>query len=529
MNSTACGTKGHEIRHKVKLSLIACPLAALFAPAYAGTAQIGDVTVDYVLTANYAAGWRVESQSPALLGQINSDDSDRSFRPGSMLNNRLSLIGQADFKRGDFGFFVSGSTFYDDVYRSSNDNNSQATLNRSGPSNEFSSATRYYDGNRSRLLDAFAYGSWQFGEEKALNVKLGKHLVAWGENIFFPGISGGQSPADATKANIPGVETKDILLPVGQVSGQYAVSNKLSLIGYYQYQYKPTELQPTGDYLFPTDVIGPGAEKLFLSPGFAINRTPDVMARDSGQWGIGGRYRVTPSFEIGVYHINYHSKIPTVEFDTSGPLPVYHVRYVEDIKATALSFSTRLGDASLAGEVAYHDKLPVQVNTGAFPATIRGKAIQAQMSLFNSYGPNRISDQTLLLGEIVGQRLISLESNAYGAAARDRDLASATRNAWGYQVSYIPLWKNVFTGWDLSMPVAWNHTVKGIGPIFQSGMINDGDKRASIGATFAYLNNLEVSLKYTAFLGKSELDEFGRERRPLSDRDFIGLNVKYSF
>ena len=526
---TRSHVKGHT-HHRWKQSLVVCSLATVSASAFAGTATVGEeITVDYLLTTNYALGVRVGRQNPALLSQINADDSDRSFKQGSLVNNRLSLTGQADFKWQNYGVFVGGSAFYDDVYRGGNDNGSQATLNRSGNSNTFSSATRFYDGRRARLLDSFAYGSWQLGDEQKLSLKAGNHLVAWGENIFFPGISGGQSRSDATKANIAGVESKDILLPTGQVSGQYTATRDLSMMGYYQYRFQPTELQPTGDYLFPTDVIGPGAEKMFLSPGSAINRTSDVNARNGGQWGIGTRFRLSPAFEMGVYHINYHSKTPTVEFGSNGTAPTYHVRYFENIKATALSFSTRLGDASVGGELAYHDGLPIQVNTAGLPAIVRGKAMQAQVNVFTSYGPNLISDQSSLLAEVVGQRLLSLDSNPYGAGAQNGDLSSATRSAWGYQVLYIPTWKNVFTGWDLSTPVAWNHSVQGIGVIFQSGMLNGGDMRASVGATFTYLGNLEIALKYNAFLGKPALDGFGRQIRPLADRDFVTLNVKYSF
>lgn len=514
----------------VKLSLIAASILSIGSHAYAGSTTIGeDINVDYVVTANYAVGVRVENQSPALLGQINADDSDRSFKRGSLVNNRVGVTAQADFKKGDFGFFIGGSAFYDDVYRSRNDNDSQATLNRAGAANEFSDQTRFYNGQRARLLDTFVYGSWQLAEDKKLSLKAGNHLVAWGENIFFPGISGGQSRADATKANIAGVETKDVLLPTGQVSGQLAVNNQLSLLGYVQYKFKPTELQPNGDYLFPTDVVGPGAQKLFFSPTFSINRTPDVRAKDTGQWGIGTRYRIDPSLEIGAYHINYAPKVPSVVFDTSGAVPTYHVQYFDNVRATALSFTTRAGDSSIGGEIAYHDGLPVQVNTGALPAMIRGRALQAQLNIFSSYGPNPISDQLMLLGEVVGQRLLNLESNPYGATARDSDLASVTKSAWGYQIMAIPTWRNVFTGWDLATPIAWNQTVSGIGPIFQTGMINGGDKRVSLGATFTYLGNLEVAVKYNAFLGHSELDGYGRELRPLADRDFVTLNVKYSF
>lgn len=519
---------GHRGRFG-RLTVLSCAIGAMATPAWAGsTLKLGDdVSMDYAVTVNYGIGMRVEKQSKDLLSNINADDSDRNFKKDSLVTNRVSVLAEADVKRGDFGFFLRGSSFYDDVYHQHNDNDSPATINKSGPNDEFSSKTRYWDGGRTTLLDAYAYGGWRLGDQQKLTLKLGKHLVAWGENIFFPGISGAQSQADATKANIPGVETKDILLPVGQASGQLTLSNDLSVMAYAQYKFEPTQLQPHGDYLFTTDVIGPGAERLFLAPGFAINRTGDVKARDGGQWGVGARYRVTPSTEIGAYHVNYHSKIPALEFDTSNL--TYHVRYFEDIQASALSFSSRVGDHSVGGELGYYDQLPVQVNTGAFPVQVRGKAMQAQMNIFSSFSDTPAFDQAFFLAEVIGQRLLSVDGNEFGAGADNSSLTSVTRSAWGYQLAFIPLYKNVFNGWDLSVPIAWNHGVKGIAPIQHSGILSEGDKRFNIGATFTYLGNLEVALKYNAFLGKSDVDKFGREMRPLFDRDFVTLNVKYSF
>ncbi|MFJ2992896.1 DUF1302 domain-containing protein [Pandoraea sp. NPDC087047] len=510
--------------------LAACSFATASASTGAGTVTMGeDVRVDYLLTTNYSLGVRVGRPSQALMNDANADDSERSFKRGSLVNNRMSVTGQADIKWRNYGIFVGGSAFYDDVYNRGNDNDSQATLNRSGNSNSFSSATRDYDGRRARLLDAFAYGSWDLGDGRKLSVNAGHHVVAWGESLFFPGISGGQGRADATKSNIAGVETKDVLLPTGQISGQYPVTRDISLLAYYQYRFRPTELQPTGDYLFMTDVLGPGAQKMFLAPGFAIDRTPDAMPKPSGQWGIGTRFRLSPAFEMGAYHINYSTKTPMVEFDTRGAMPTYRVRYFENVRATALSFTTRLGNASVAGEMAYHDGLPVQIDTPGFPAIVRGKAIQAQLNVFDAFGPNAISDRSLVLGEVVGQYLLGVDGNPFDAGARNSDLVSATRSALGYQISYIPSWNNVFPGWDLSVPISWNHTLYGIGVVSQTGMLHGGDMRASLGATFTYLGNLEIALKYNAFLGKPALDGYGRQRRPLADRDFITLNVKYSF
>jgi hypothetical protein len=63
---------------------------------------------------------------------------------------------------------------------------------------------------------------------------------------FLSGISGAQGPVDATKANVPGVEVKDVLLPVPQVSAQFALSGDLRVLGYYQFRFREFEFDPVG-------------------------------------------------------------------------------------------------------------------------------------------------------------------------------------------------------------------------------------------------------------------------------------------
>src|SRR6185436_8825601 len=84
-------------------------------------------------------------------------------------------------------------------------------------------------------------------------------LAAWGESLFFPGIVSAQGPFDATKANVPGVEVKEILLPTNQVSMQLSLTSDLTLLAYKQFEFKPTEIFPEGDFFSPADLVGPGS------------------------------------------------------------------------------------------------------------------------------------------------------------------------------------------------------------------------------------------------------------------------------
>ncbi|MNG29220.1 hypothetical protein D3C84_1146110 [compost metagenome] len=75
----------------------------------------------------------------------------------------------------------------------------------------------------------------------------------------------------------------------------------------------------------------------------------------------------------------------------------------------------------------------------------------------------------------------------------------------------------------MSVPIAWNQGVKGSGVIQSSGLLNEGDKRLSVGSSLIYLDNLEIGVKYNMFFGDVN------DPSQLADRDFVTLNAKYSF
>ena len=89
---------------------------------------------------------------------------------------------------------------------------------KTGDNDEFTSQTRYFSGGRTRLLDAYVFGGWRFDNDTMLDVKAGRHIESWGESLYYPGVNGVQNPSDAVKAAQPGVEVKEVLLPVGITS-----------------------------------------------------------------------------------------------------------------------------------------------------------------------------------------------------------------------------------------------------------------------------------------------------------------------
>lgn len=275
-------TKGSAVlKSSCMQMLVAAACGALaWAPPALAEFHFWGIDGDTQLSATYSTAIRVESPSNGIIdpppppeipvadflkvSQYNYDDGDQNFNKGSLINNRLTFLGELNFSKDDYGLVLRGDAFYDRAYRKLNDNNSPDTINKlEGPTNQFTDDARYRDGRRVRLLDAYVYGSWYIGDETALNVRLGKHIAAYGESLFFSGISFAQAPADATKASVPGADVKSILLPVNQISAQLSLNDRISFVGQYKLQFKPTELNPVGEYFSPADVVGPGAEFIY--------------------------------------------------------------------------------------------------------------------------------------------------------------------------------------------------------------------------------------------------------------------------
>ncbi|MDR3416991.1 MAG: DUF1302 family protein [Nevskia sp.] len=296
---------------------------------------------------------------------INFDDGDRNFKAGSLINNRVSALAELQFHWNNYGVVTSGDGFYDQVYHHPNDNNSPETNNTDLPHTHWTSGARYYDGQRFRLLDAYAYGDWTLFDMN-VDLRVGQQLVAWGQSLFFSGIALAQSRADATKAFVPGAEVKSILLPTDQVALRLGVTNDLSLLGYYKLAYRASEIFPEGDYFSPADAVGPGATFVYGSanplyggpgecPGLLTNfhigntpvpvipqgvenfvcnvilapvgkaldapktintiRGPDLRPSSGGQYGVGAEYQVASRTNVGLYFLRYDDSNPAVQLN----------------------------------------------------------------------------------------------------------------------------------------------------------------------------------------------------------------------
>ncbi len=614
-------------------------LTALMAagPAAAQT-QLFGFDVDYQLQGSYLLGIRADDQDQRLINSPpspeiplpdflklpesnNFDDGNRNFDQGSIVNNRATLLGEIQFDQDHWGFLVRGDAFYDQAYIDTNDNRSPDTINKSdGPSNKFSGAAKSFTGRRGRLLDAYVYGNWLYDNGMSLNLRVGRHIAAWGESLFFSGVALAQAPADASKANLAGADVKSILLPVNQISLRFGLNDKLTLLGQYKLEHKPTEVNAVGEYYSFADVVGPGAEfiygiknPLFLSnlsdpnllssdlpetlqlivdllapdlptgdatdllsgllsgldpllpdvnlplqgidqPGtprnINVQRAADINPSDFGQYGLGVSYQVTPNTNVGLYRLRYHNTnpapiqnygfalllpgaggLPPVTTEAFGlQVPVtYNITYFQGIDMTAGSFSTTFLGANVGGEVIYREGVDVLVDVdggllGPVPTPTRADTAQVLLSGLYLFTPRFFWDQLVIVAEAGYLNVMDI-TEACGPTSCSTELTN-DREAWGYSMLAIADVRNVFSGWDLQIPV--NAAVGVHGTASQPGafgaLTGEGDTRLGIGFNFTRLQRLTLGVTFSGFLGGGSLD-----KRPLADRSNVSFTVRYPF
>lgn len=529
---------------------LALPLSAL-GLLFAGQSQAlsfqpsDDLKINWDTTLTYGLAWRTEKRDHALSNGgsnpaiANGDDGDNAFDRGSLINNRASFLTEADFKfRDDYGLFVRATGFYDDVYHRSNDNDT-GTSNcfvggRCSEPDHFSDETKDQLGDDLRLLDTYVYGTWQLNG-KPLNARVGNQVVAWGESLFNGfGISGAMSPVDATKANTPGIEVKELFLPVGQVFTQYSLTDALGIQLYYQYQWKRTELSPVGSYFSTTDFIDKGG---FNDSTGLQHREGDDTPGSTGQYGVALTYSVEQlnNTEFGLYYLRFNEHNPQIDFLTDWNQGGYRARYFDDIHLYGASFSSMVGDTNVSGELSYRDGQPVLVDTGLTPQPVRAKTAQALVSFIHSFGNLPIADNTTLTGEVGYNRVMDndkapsfdvfVPTGAGGFAqiqTANTDKLYFDRSAWGYTLMTTLDYNNVFNGWDLSVPLIYSQAVNGSSSMPGSFGLGEGDDRFAVGTTWRYLNNFTIEARYNVFLGSPS-------ETALADRDNVSLSAKYSF
>ncbi|MGK5078765.1 DUF1302 domain-containing protein [Janthinobacterium sp. HLX7-2] len=552
---------------------IAVAAAALLATSSASAFEFNTGTPDLKLrwdnTVKYSSAFRLKDASAmqTTIGEntINFDDGDRNFSKG-LISNRVDLLSELDLTYQNVGARVSGAAWYDSVYNRATDNSSPfgATYNPiSVPNTQFPNATRDLHGRKAELLDAFLFAKGEVGG-MAGAVRAGRHALVFGETLFYGsnGIAAAQQPIDIVKAqSVPNTQFKELIRPVGQVSGQLQLNPDMSIGGYYQYRWQAHRLPAVGSYFSSADFLDQGGERLFtgVDPAtgrlLAATRGRDYRAKDSGQGGF--QFKWTPeggAVDLGFYAARYNDKAPQVVLRPA--LGDYGLYYHEGIRTAGVSANTTVAGFNVGLEASVRHNTPLS-NTatadlfGVVPAAFGGplaaadnrdnvtypvgKTAHLNISMLATLPASRVAQEAALVAEIAWNRVTSITRNA---SAID---PNAQRDGLSMRAVYTPTYRQVLSGLDVDVPIGIGYTPQGrslaLGPSF--GPDNGGD--ISIGLNGVYESAWYFGLTYTHYYGGEATNATVTHapqnqpqiafnfRQTLKDRDFISLSVRRAF
>lgn len=516
-----------------------------------------DFRISWDNTVKYSAAWRVRDVDSNVADnsigpQANTNDGDLNFDKG-LISNRLDLLSEFDLRyKRNYGLRLSGAAWYDDVYNKSNDNSCAlggALVNsRSADCDEFTDDTEKLHGRKAELLDAFVYGSFTPGDMN-LNAKAGRFTQLYGESLFFGsnGIAAAQTSLDLIKAlSVPNSQFKEILRPIGQVSGQLQINSNVSVGAYYQLEWRKSRLPGAGSYFSFADFVDEGGDSLILGPGFSVLRGDDIEARDSGQGGVQVKFKAGDT-EYGIYAAQFHDKMP--QFYVYPANGLYEQVYAEDIRTIGFSFSTLVGETNVAGELSFRDDMPLVAtgnavilggmgadggNDSAFP---KGRTMHMNLSAISVLAATPFWDGASFIGEFAFNRRLSVTDKGDTTPGTGNGLdPEATRDAGALQFVFTPEYFQVAPGLDLQVPIGLSYGLFGSSSVNGALFPANHGGNVSVGLKAEYQKTWQASVGITHYYGPDgSVIKYGTARPELSydnfhgDRDFVSMSIQRTF
>lgn len=546
------------------------------------------ITGNFDTTISWGVSRRIEARDPGLIGRsnplggtatsVNTDDGDVNYGPG-LISNVLKVTHDLDINYKNFGAFMRGTYLYD-PHNNNKAGLSQAAKDRVGKDADLLDV--YIRGSfdvKGKALDVRVGSqvvSW--GEstfiQNSLNI-LNPVNVA---KIRIPG-------AELREAlfPVPMIWASQELTDNVSVEAVYLVRFKHTEIDPRGTYFSTNDFASDGGQYVTTgfgavpDTVCGLPVGVVPAATYCVPRIADREARDSGQYGLALRWMVPDlnDTEFGFYFVNYHSRVPLIsakatanpfQVPSSANLASYFVEYPEDIKMLGVSFNTELSKwgVALQGEYSHRTNVPLQVEDvelllsalcsaasqlGACPAGPGGEISgyrrhrvgQLQFTATKVVGSGNPfgATQWVLLGEIGVTHVYNLPNKsvlryegpgtsspanpavaaAAGIPAQTKGYADAT--SWGYRLVTRFDYDSVGLGVNVSPRVAFAYDVNGTSP-GPGGNFIEGRKAITLGLGWNYLNEWAGDFSFTTYYGAGNFNQ-------IHDRDFVALNVKYSF
>lgn len=242
--------------------------------------------------------------------------------------------------------------------------------------------------------------------------------------------------------------------------------------------------------------------------------------------------------------------------------------YPEDISLYGLSFNTVVGKLAVQGEISYRQNAPLQVDDvevlfsslspispflavnnqiGAFgfdqevSGFVRRPVVQLQFTVTQLFGPLLGANQGVLIwegavtrvngmpdknrlrldgpGTFVSGNPLHEEAGLQPVTMAFSQFADAT--SWGYRLAGQLDYQGVIGAINLSPRFSFQHDVNGTSP-GPGGNFIEGRKAVTVGLKAVYQEAIEIDASYTTFFGADSANL-------INDRDFVGINFRYSF
>ncbi|SEM56743.1 Protein of unknown function [Pseudoxanthomonas sp. GM95] len=411
-----------------------CALAlAITAPLHAAEFKLadGEVTGTWNTRVTFGTGIRTTGRSEHLVGKgfrsdgaakggdgaDTADDGNLNYGAGDVYSALFKVTTGVDLKWRNFGAAVSGRAWYDTALKDNDvpQGNQPSGFEPNAPlgDHNFSQSNQFSGG---MLLDAYLYGRFNLGDAAHWDTRVGKQRVKWGEGVFFTGLNQ-VNPTDVTTLRRPGTDpATEAQLPVELFWNKLSFDNGVSVEAFYQWKWRPTELDPCGTFwsgadigidngcsglqsnaYYPINAQSAGAAQ-WLSDGYMdavgayLPRGRDIEGKDSGQFGFAAHYTIQPiATDVGVYWMRYNARTPILNATTPNSAltdPTLTARMVADgvplayaqlstrlstitesweypdaLHLMGISASHKAGKWKFAGEASYTQDLPVQINT----------------------------------------------------------------------------------------------------------------------------------------------------------------------
>lgn len=373
-----------------RLSLLALALAGTYAGGSAAAeVPLGPAKLQIDSRASVGLSWRAESRDPKLVGianggkafSTNNDDGNLAFDKGDLVASTFKLTSHGSIEWGNYGVFVRGSYLFDPtLYNQDFYDRGDYGAGKEAPVSEYTRKqrkVRKHIGNDPDLLDAYLFGSGRF-QDRGFSWKIGRQKLEWGETNLIPNGLNSVGAVDASQLRVPGFELDEAFIPLSMVWASVDLPYRMSIEGFYQLNWDPTQPDVSGGYRSNSDYVGIGGTRANVgfgranenTPGTSVPRGKDVQPDNGGQYG--GALRIfLPQLndtDLAFYAANYHSRLPVFSGTSSIAPQVntganYFIEYPEDIQLYGLSFNTTgpLGTA-LQGEYSYKVDQPLQID-----------------------------------------------------------------------------------------------------------------------------------------------------------------------